>query len=56
MLEPLTSRKFKKGGDVPELHFLNEGDISVLLLDREELVGAKQNRVLYLSILALTGL
>ena len=44
-----------EGGDVPELHFLNERDISVLLLDGEELVGAKQNRVLNLSILALTG-
>ena len=41
-----------EGGDVPELHFLNEGDIPVLLLDGEELVGAKQNRVLNLSILA----
>jgi hypothetical protein len=39
-------------GSVPELHFLNEGDLSVLLLDGEELVGAKQNRVLNLSILA----
>jgi hypothetical protein len=39
-------------GSVPELHFLNEGDIPVLLLDGEELVGAKQNRVLNLSILA----
>lgn len=41
-----------EGGDVPELKFLNEGDIPVLLLDGEELVGAKQNRVLNLSILA----
>jgi hypothetical protein len=39
-------------GSVPELHFLNEGDLSFLLLDGEELVGAKQNRVLNLSILA----
>jgi len=39
-------------GSVPELQFLNEGDIPVLLLDGEELVGAKQNRVLNLSILA----
>lgn len=39
-------------GSVPELLFLNEGDLSVLLLDGEELVGAKQNRVLNLSILA----
>jgi hypothetical protein len=39
-------------GSVPELQFLNEGDRPVLLLDGEELVGAKQNRVLNLSILA----
>ena len=41
-----------EGGNVPELQFLNDGDIPVLLLDGEELVGAKQNRVLNLSILA----
>ena len=41
-----------EGGSVPELLFLNEGDAPVLLLDGEELVGAKQNRVLNLSILA----
>jgi hypothetical protein len=39
-------------GSVPELLFHNEGEQPVLLLDGEELVGAKQNRVLNLSILA----
>ena len=39
-------------GSIPELQLFNEGDIPVLLLDGEELVGAKQNRVLNLSILA----
>ena len=39
-------------GSVPELQFINDGDFPVLLLDGEELVGAKQNRVLNLSILA----
>ncbi len=39
-------------GSVPNLQFFNEGDIPVLLLDGEELVGAKQNRILNLSILA----
>ena len=39
-------------GDVPELLFENLGEKSVLLLDGEELVGAKQNRVLNLTILA----
>jgi hypothetical protein len=40
------------GGSVPELRFVNSGDLAVLLLDGEELVGAKQNRVLNLTILA----
>ena len=35
-------------GSVAELKFLNEGNRPVLLLDGEELVGAKQNRVLNL--------
>ena len=41
-----------KGGHVPELRLLNRGDRPVLLIDGEELVGAKQNRVLNLTILA----
>ncbi len=41
-----------EGGSVPELRFDNLGDAPVLLLDGEELVGAKQNRVLNLTILA----
>ncbi len=40
------------GGSVPDLTLLNTGDKPVLLLDGEELVGAKQNRVLNLTILA----
>jgi hypothetical protein len=39
-------------GHVPELMFRNLGDAAVFLLDGEELVGAKQNRVLNISILA----
>jgi len=39
-------------GAVPELLFDNRGAVSVLLLDGEELVGGKQNRMLNLSILA----
>jgi hypothetical protein len=39
-------------GSVPDLLFRNDGDTPVLLLDGEELIGAKQNRVLNLSILA----
>lgn len=37
---------------MPELKFVNECDRPVLLLDGEELVGAKQNRILNLSVLA----
>jgi hypothetical protein len=39
-------------GYVPELRFVNTGDAPVLLLDGEELVGAKQNRTLNLTVLA----
>jgi hypothetical protein len=39
-------------GFVPELLLLNLGDCPVLLIDGEELIGAKQNRVLNLSVLA----
>lgn len=41
-----------ESGSVPQLQFQNSGEWAVLLLDGEELVGAKQNRVLNLSILA----
>jgi len=41
-----------EAGTVPELKFVNDGEQSVLLLDGEELVGAKQNRILNLSVLA----
>jgi len=38
-------------GRVPEVKFVNEGDRPVLLLDGEELIGAKQNRVINLTLL-----
>lgn len=38
-------------GSVPELLLKNDGDRPVLIVDGEELVGAKQNRVVNLSIL-----
>jgi uncharacterized protein (TIGR02452 family) len=41
-----------ESGSVPELCFVNDGDRPVLLLDGEELIGAKQNRILNLTILA----
>lgn len=40
------------GGSVPQLNLENSGDSAVLLMDGEELVGAKQNRILNLTILA----
>jgi hypothetical protein len=40
-----------EGGSVPELRFANESDMPVFLMDGEELIGAKQNRTLNLSIL-----
>ena len=40
-----------ESGTVPELSLRNYGTARVLLLDGEELIGAKQNRVLNLSIL-----
>lgn len=40
------------GGSVPELRLENNADLPVLLVAGEELVGAKQNRVLNLTILA----
>jgi hypothetical protein len=40
-----------QGGSVPELKVNNKAEIPVLLLDGEELAGAKQNRVLNTTIL-----
>jgi len=40
-----------EGGVVPELKVINRGEKPVLLLDGEELYGAKQNRVLNTTIL-----
>ncbi len=39
------------GGSVPELRAINQGVTGVLILDGEELVGAKQNRVLNAAVL-----
>jgi len=40
-----------EGGSVPNLKVANKADLPVLLLDGEELAGAKQNRVLNTTIL-----
>lgn len=47
----LTITEVSEGGHVPELKVSNKGDKPVLLLDGEELSGAKQNRVLNTTIL-----
>ncbi len=47
----LTITEVDAGGSVPELKVRNAGDQAVLLLDGEELAGAKQNRVLNTTIL-----
>ena len=47
----LTVTEVSHGGSVPELAVINRADRPVLLLDGEELIGAKQNRVLNTTIL-----
>ena len=47
----LTVTEVSQGGSVPELEVKNEAEIPVLLLDGEELIGAKQNRALNTTIL-----
>jgi hypothetical protein len=47
----LTVKEIDKDGSVPELKVKNKGKIPIFLLDGEELIGAKQNRVLNTSIL-----
>jgi hypothetical protein len=47
----LVVSELSEGGSVPELKVSNRSDQKVLLLDGEELVGAKQNRVLNVTIL-----
>jgi hypothetical protein len=47
----LAITEISNSGSVPELMVVNRGNQSVLLIDGEELAGAKQNRVLNTSIL-----
>ncbi|GAH74499.1 unnamed protein product [marine sediment metagenome] len=47
----LVVKEVSAEASVPELKVINNADASVLLLDGEELAGAKQNRVLNSSIL-----
>jgi hypothetical protein len=54
-LEVAKVSEISDGGSVPELLFENSADLPVLILDGEELLGAKQNRSVNLSILAPAG-
>jgi hypothetical protein len=47
----ITVSEVSEGGHVPELKVINRADKPVLLIDGEELAGAKQNRVLNTTIL-----
>ncbi len=47
----VTVQEVSESGSVPELLVENKGDLRVLFIEGEELVGAKQNRVLNTSIL-----
>lgn len=49
--ETIVVQEVSEAGSVPELSVENKGDVPVLFLEGEELVGAKQNRVLNTSIL-----
>jgi hypothetical protein len=49
--DALIISEVSEGGSVPELKVVNKSSRKVLLLDGEELVGAKQNRVLNVTVL-----
>ena len=49
--ESILIEEVGEGGSVPELSVENKGDTRVLFLEGEELVGAKQNRILNTSVL-----
>ena len=54
--DSVTVTEVNKGGSVPELKVSNHSDKAVLMLDGEELSGAKQNRVLNTTILLGAGM
>jgi hypothetical protein len=49
--QSLTVEEVSQAGSVPELLVDNKGDTRVLFIEGEELVGAKQNRILNTSVL-----
>lgn len=50
-MELITITEVDQSGSIPELKAVNTSPVPILLLDGEELTGAKQNRVLNTSIL-----
>jgi hypothetical protein len=44
-----------EAGSVPELRVVNEGNLRVLILEGDKLIGAKQNRVVNSSVLVAAG-
>ncbi len=53
MQQAVTITEVSQGGSVPNLKVINQGSVPVLLLDGEEISGAKQNRILNTSILLM---
>ena len=49
--ETVTVKEVSESGSVPDLLVENDGDLRVLFIEGEELVGAKQNRILNTSVL-----
>jgi ARG/rhodanese/phosphatase superfamily protein len=47
----VTVEEVSEAGSVPNLSVENKGDVRVLFLEGEELIGAKQNRILNISVL-----
>jgi hypothetical protein len=47
----VTVEEVSEGGSVPDLLVENKGDVRILFLEGEQLVGAKQNRILNTSVL-----
>jgi len=54
-LEQLVITELGSGGSIPELEVLNSASTHVIILEGEELVGAKQNRVLNTTVLLRPG-
>ena len=53
--ESVRAEELNEGGSVPELRVVNRGSAPVLILEGDELIGAKQNRVVNSSVLVPAG-